>query len=177
VAYQGLGQTAAVDRAIEPHAIILSGGNIYVAATDAGDALGEFKLFKLDRLARARPRDEHFTPREDFDPDELFSASVGVFRSGTPREFRIRVAGPAARWVVEEPLHPRQRVRPADPAAATGAVLVEIASAHQEEILPRVLALGKHAEVLEPDSCREAIREIAQGLVRTYARGTGEEGE
>jgi predicted DNA-binding transcriptional regulator YafY len=177
VAYQGLAQTEAADRAIEPHAIVLSGGNIYVAATDAGDDRGEFKLFKLDRLSRVRPRDQHFVPREDFDPDVLFSASVGVFRSGKPTRFRIRVAGPAARWVVEEPLHPRQHVQPADPDVPKGAVLVEIDSAHQEEIVPRVLALGIQAEVLEPESCRDAIREIAHGLMQTYATRAAEEAE
>jgi len=170
VCYQGLGRSAPEERAIEPHAIVLSGGSIYVAATDAGDERGEFKLFKLDRLTRATPRDRHFRPREDFDPDDLFASSAGVFRSGKPTRFRIRVTGHAARWVVEEPLHPHQVVEPPTPGSPPGPIVLEIASAHQEEILPRVLALGEQAEVLEPQSCREAIRAIAQRVVANYTR-------
>jgi len=170
VRYQGLGQTEPQDRTIEPQAIVLSGGNIYVAATDAGGTQSEFKLFKLDRITRVTPRDQHFKPRADFDPDELFAASVGVFRSGKPQKFRIRVTGPAARWVVEEPLHPGQVVRPEpeDQDGQKGSLVLEIPSAHQEEIIARVLALGDHAEVLEPASCRAAIAEIAGRLVETY---------
>ena len=35
IRYQGLGRAEAEDRMIEPHAIVLSEGNIYVVATDA----------------------------------------------------------------------------------------------------------------------------------------------
>ena len=173
---QGLGRSEAEDRAIEPHAIVLSGGNIYVAATDADHDQSEFKLFKLDRLSRVTPRDQHFKPREDFEPDELFAASVGVFRSGKPSAFRIRVTGHAARWVVEEPLHPRQIVQPAAPNREDPEIVLQIPSAHQQEIIPRVLALGEHAEVLEPESCREAIRETVHRLSRAYAAKAPEAG-
>jgi predicted DNA-binding transcriptional regulator YafY len=168
ILYQGLGQAHAKERAIEPHAVVLFNGNIYVVATDAGTARGEFKLFKLDRISRATPRDQHFKPRDDFDPDELFAASVGVYRSGKPERFRIRVSGHAARWVVEEPLHPKQIVRRVSDGDQTGGVLLEIPSAYQEEIIRRVLALGDHAEVLQPESCREALAEIARALVTRY---------
>ncbi|HUT88678.1 MAG TPA: WYL domain-containing protein [Thermoguttaceae bacterium] len=177
VRYQGLGRSEAEERAIEPHAIVLSGGNIYVAATDAGDDQGEFKLFKLDRLTRVTPRDQHFKPREDFDPDDLFAASVGVFRSGRPTRFRIRVTGHAARWVVEEPLHPQQVVEPTAPGGRPGELVLEIPAAHQEEILPRVLALGEHAEVLEPESCREAIRETARRVVQNYTSDASDDSD
>jgi predicted DNA-binding transcriptional regulator YafY len=168
VRYRGLGQAHAVDRTIEPHAIVLSGGNIYVVATDAGAARGEFKLFKLDRLSRVTPRDQHFKPRDDFDPQELFAASVGVYRSESPKRFRIRLTGHAARWVVEEPLHPKQTVRPATGGDETGDVVLEIPSAYEEEIIRQVLALGEQAEVLEPLSCREALGSIARQLAATY---------
>jgi predicted DNA-binding transcriptional regulator YafY len=176
VRYQGLGQAHAEDRAIAPHAIVLSGGNIYVAATDAGDDQGQFKLFKLDRLSRVTPRDQHFKPREDFDPDVLFAASVGVFRSGKPTAFRIRVTGHAARWVVEEPLHPRQVVLPAAAGARQDEIVLEIPSAHEEEIIPCVLALGEGAEVLEPESCRKAIHRVARRVAQIYAGSRTESG-
>jgi len=168
IRYQGLGQAEAEDRMIEPHAIVLSGGNIYVVATDAGNDSGEFKLFKLDRLSRATPRDQHFKPREDFDPEELFASSVGVFRSGKPESFQIRVTGHAARWVVEEPLHPNQVVRRLSEDDQDADLVVEISSAHEEEIIPRVLALGEEAEVLAPESCRERMGRIAAKLAETY---------
>lgn len=169
IRYQTLGQSQAEDRSIEPHAIVLFGGNIYVVANDAGEADSEFKLFKLDRLSRVTPRDQHFKPREDFDPDQLFAESVGVFHSGTAKRFLIRVTGHAARWVAEEPLHPKQIVRPATQDADPNEIHVEIPSAYEEEIIARVLALGEQAELIEPDSSRASIRQIAERLVERYA--------
>ena len=173
IRYQGLGQAAAEERRIEPHALVLSEGNIYVVGTDAGAAQGEFKLFKLDRLSRATPCDERFKPREDFHPEELFAASVGVYRSGEAQRFRIRLSGPAARWVVEEPLHPKQLIRPSTDGDAAGDVVLEIPSAYEAEIIRGVLALGEHAEVLQPESCREALGSIARRLVSRYAPEKG----
>ena len=149
-------------------AVYLSTG-VYVVATDAGTTGGEFKLFKLDRLSRVAPRDEHFKPREDFDPQELFAASVGVYRSRRAQRFRIRLSGPAARWVLEEPLHPKQLIRPSTEGDETGEVVLEIPSAYEEEIIRGVLALGDHAEVLEPESCRDALEGIARRMVDRYA--------
>jgi predicted DNA-binding transcriptional regulator YafY len=168
IGYQTLGQTRAEDRSIEPHAIVLFGGSVYVVATDAGSAQSEFKLFKLDRLSRVTPRDQHFKPREDFDPDELFGESVGVFHSGKPKRFRIRLTGHAARWVAEEPLHPKQIIRPAARAVDPGDIELEIPSAYEEEIIARVLALGEQAELIEPASSRASIRRIAERLVERY---------
>lgn len=164
IRYQSLGNEQSDQRLIEPHAIVLFGGSIYVVGTDAGSDGGQFKLFKLDRLSRAVPQSEHFKPRTDFDPDTLFKASIGIYRSGAPKRFRIRLASNAARWVVEEPLHPEQAVSHQD----DGTVLVEIPSAHEEEIIPRVLSLGEHAEVLEPESARKAIGNAARRMALMY---------
>ena len=169
IRYQGLGQQQAQQRRIEPHALVLSGGSIYVVATDAGADRGEFKLFKLDRLSQVTVGDERFKPRQDFDPEELFAASVGVYRARKAQRFQIRLSGPAARWVVEEPLHPKQILRPPAQGDETEEVVLEIPSAYEEEIIRGVLALGDHAEVLQPESCREALGGIARRLAGRYA--------
>ena len=164
ICYQSLDGGSARERRIEPHAIVLFQGNIYTVATDAGVEHGEFKLFKLDRLTRVEPGDDRFTPRPDFDPETLFAASMGVFRSGEPTRFLIRLDSLAARWAAETPLHPTQILHPDQ----TGIATLEIPSAYEEEVISRVLGFGEHAEVLEPAGCREHLREILRKLAKTY---------
>lgn len=163
--YQGLDDGAAQTREIEPYAIVLFSAKIYVIAVDAGVRAGDFKLFKLDRLQRVTVLDKRFKARADLDPERLFASSIGIFRSNEPKSFRIRIAGRCARWAVETPFHPRQQVVP----GPNGDVVLEIPAAYEQEIIPRVLSLGDQAEVLEPDSCRTALGQIAKTLAQTYA--------
>ena len=44
-------------------------------------------------------------------------------------------------------------------------MVIEIEEAYEEEILPRVLSLGEHAEILSPKSCREKMVKTAKILL------------
>ena len=165
IKYRGLDQDRLRARRVQPHAICLSGGNIYVLAADADEPEGPVKTFKLDRITSVDLGDQRFTPRADFDPQQYFDNSIGIFRSATPKKFRIRVASRRAELALEVLQHPKQRIV----SSTSDHVVIEIEAAYEEEILPRVLSLGTDAEVLVPKSCRQKLARIARQLAKTYA--------
>ena len=164
VRYKAVDQPRARRRRLQPHAVCLFHNSIYVLAADADEEDGPVKTYKLDRMKAVELLDQRFTPRKDFDPDAFFDNSIGIFRSSKPKNFRIRVASQRADLAAEKLLHPRQQVRPVE----DGAVIIEIEGAYEEEVLPIVLSLGEHAEVLVPKSSRIKLAEIARKLARTY---------
>jgi predicted DNA-binding transcriptional regulator YafY len=165
IEYQKPGQAESERREIEPYALVLHQGSLYVVAA-ACDAPSEAAIrhFKLDRFQKAVPLDRRFRPRRDFDPQQHFADSLGVFKARRPQSFRIRLSARAAAWVIEDPWHPQQQVE----SGAAGEVIVTIPSAHELEVIPRVLSLGPDAELLSPASCRRTLTEIAAQLAAIY---------
>jgi predicted DNA-binding transcriptional regulator YafY len=169
--YQSPGQPAPQPRSIEPYALVLHQGSLYLVAA-ACDVAPETAMrhWKLDRFQRATPQDRHFKPRTDFDPEQHFADSLGVYKSGEPQKFVIRFSPRAAVWIREDPWHVRQRIQ----QNGDGSVSVTIPSAFELEIISRVLAWGAEAEIVSPASCRRAMRELIETLAARYAKGERE---
>lgn len=152
-------------RIIEPHALILYQGSLLILATQVGGSTDcSYRQFKLDRILKVRLLDQRFTPPVDYDPRQLFASSIGVWIGGETKAFRIRFTVAVAQWVVETPFHGQQIVQ----ELPDGSLEVSIPSAYETEIISRVLSLGENAEILEPQSCRDAIRDRLQKLVGIY---------
>ena len=172
IRYKGLGKDRSQNRMIAPHAICLFDGSIYILAADVTEdegvdtPEGPIKAFKLDRIGGINLLDRRFVPQKDFDPAAHFDNSIGIFRNEKPKRFRIRVAPKQAEFAAEILKHPKQRVR----EQKDGSILIEIEAAYEEEILPRVLSLGEHAEILLPKSCRRKMAQLARKLLSKYRR-------
>jgi len=163
--YRSLHESRPRKRTVEPYRIVLFGTSLYVVAVGASDEQRQPKSYKLDRISRAKPLDQRFQPRGDFDAEHLFSGSVGIFLSSQPRRFRVRLDKYCAPWAVEAPFHQKQTVT----RRRDGGVTLEVAEAYEDEIIPRVLGLGEHAEILQPKSARAKILKVAQALVAVYS--------
>ena len=170
IRYKGLGKDRVRSRTIAPHALCLFNGSIYIlaadvyAATDQTHPEGPIKAFKLDRIAAVSFLDRRFIPQKDFNPEAHFDNSIGIFRNDKPKKFRIRVTAQRAELAAEILEHPHQRIR----EQKDGSVLIEIAAAYEEEILPRVLSLGDQAEILLPKTCRKKMAKMAKTLLAKY---------
>lgn len=170
IRYKGLGKNRAKNRVVAPHAICLFDGSIYVLAADGVEsttsavAKGPVKAFKLDRITGITLLDRRFVPLKDFDPAVHFDHSIGIFRNEKPKKFRIRITSDYIDLAAEILKHPQQQIR----EQKDGSVIIEIESGYEEEILPRVLSLGEHAEILLPKSCRKKMSQFAKRLVAKY---------
>ncbi len=166
IAYRSTASETATVRKIRPYGVALYQSSLYIVAemcdVDSEDAI---RHLKLDRFEKATALDEWFKPRADFDMATHLGESIGIFASaGKAREFRIRLSSVAARWVREDPWHPDQTVEHCD----DGSVQLTVPASHDLEVIPRVLALGAEAELLAPESCRQAMAETIQRLAQQY---------
>ncbi|HVJ82459.1 MAG TPA: transcriptional regulator [Planctomycetia bacterium] len=151
-------------RRIEPLSLVLYRNSLYLVATDVEDPRDQPpRHWKLERFDAADVTDEYFTPREDFDPEAHFAGCLGLFRAGEPVDAEIRIAADAARWVEENPWHPRQEAK----RRPDGSLLLVLRGVHPPELLPRVLALGAAAEIESPPELRAAAAaELRAALAR-----------
>jgi predicted DNA-binding transcriptional regulator YafY len=178
---------------IRPESLVLYDGSVYIAgypvaptaekparaarqskaaAKQTNDAQGgvtagpdnTIRFFKLDRVAEAKPTSRTFTPSAE-SVEDLLADSITIFRSADPpRRYRIRVRAARARWACEKPFHPGQKVSP----QADGSVILDIARAWDDEMVPQLLGLADMVEVLEPDDIRDRLCETAQRIAGMY---------
>lgn len=170
IRYQGLADDVPKRIVIEPEALVVYDGSVYIAAyrvpgRSAGAAAdGGIRFFKLDRVVDAKPSARRFT-RRGTSVETLLADSITLFRAADPpRRYRLKIDAARARWAQERPFHPGQRVT----EAGDGAIVVEIERAWDDEMLPQLLALGEHVEVLEPDDMRERLLEAARRIAAKY---------
>jgi predicted DNA-binding transcriptional regulator YafY len=172
IRYTSLADTKPKKSTIRPEAIVLYDGAVYIAARRAASAGrkasrgdGDIRFFKLDRVTDARVTSRTFD-RPPTPVADLLADSITIYRStDPPRRYRIRVEPERARWAVEKPFHPRQKVR----QQADGGVILEIERAWDGEMIPQLLALGEMVEVLDPLDVRERIADMARAIVARYS--------
>ncbi len=159
---------------IHPEGIVLYDGSIYIAGYRAAAASPKqrskpaseeaMRFFKLDRVQSAKPSSRTFQ-RHKQTIESLLADSMTIFRSEEPaRRYRIAIDASRARWACEKPFHPRQKVR----IQFDGSVILDIDRAWDDEMIPQLLGLADHVEVLEPEDVRERILEVAQRIAAKY---------
>ena len=152
------------DRKISPRALVFHNASLYVIAEQAS-APQTSRHWKLDRVDAAEILDEYFEP-DDEDYHEYLETGLGIFGGATANIYEIKLSAAAAIWVEEDPWHPTQSLE----RRTDSSVLLKVPANHDLEIIPKVLALGEHAEVLTPLSCRESLASIIDGLNARYSQ-------
>jgi predicted DNA-binding transcriptional regulator YafY len=167
VVYHGIGKSSRT-RKIQPFAIVLFQSSLYIigAACEIADPEHRMRTWKLERFEKVTILDERFKPPDDLELDRFVGNSLGVFLGNKPRDFTIRIAPHAARWVVEDPWHPNQKVK----ELPDGSIELSVKAVHDLEIIPRVLNLGADAEVISPASAREQMAGIVKRMAKIYAK-------
>jgi predicted DNA-binding transcriptional regulator YafY len=162
---------AAAERRIEPYAIVLFQSSLYVIAADhelpAAESAARVRTWKIDRFEKATLLDQWFKVPEDLDVDQFMAHSLGVFFGHDPQVFRIRLSPQAARLVLEDPWHQDQSITKLD----SGEFELVIKAVNEVEIIQRVLSMGSEAEIVEPESTRDAMRRIVDRLSSVYGVG------
>ena len=149
-------------RRIAPRAIVFYNSSLYVIAhEDKYDSAP--RHWKLDRISVAEALDEYFSPSDE-DFHDYLDSGIGIFANEGTVIYEIRLSSAAAKWVAEEPWHPRQELEP----LADGGALLKVPAHHDMEVIPRVLGFCANAEILEPDSCRKVMIELLGNMVAMY---------
>lgn len=149
-------------RRIAPQAIVFYNSSLYVIAhEDNSDSTP--RHWKLDRISVAAALDEYFPPSDE-DFHNYLDSGIGIFANEGTTIYEIRLSRAAAKWVTEEPWHPRQELE----VLSDGGALLRVPAHHDMEVIPRVLGFCANAEVLQPESCRKAVVQLLRNMVAKY---------
>ena len=145
-------------RVIDPLAVRLHRAQPYLVAFDTDRE--DWRLFKLARITGDIELCGAADPHPDYDEDELFAHSVGVW-TGDPIDVTVRLSPRVAPRAGEYPLA-REQTTENEPG---GGALVRARVAGLEEPLRWLLSFGADAHPLEPLELRELHhRELAAAL-------------
>lgn len=135
-------------RRIDPEEVFAALGNWYVVAWDhRSDAE---RLFRADRIRRAEPTEERFTPRG------LEGAGRALY-SPTERDVPVRLLlAPEARWVAE--YHPVD----ASVERTGGSLEVTMPARDLDWAAKLVLRVAPHVKVIDPELLADRVRTIAR---------------
>jgi predicted DNA-binding transcriptional regulator YafY len=166
--YESIGKPIST-RYLEPYGLALYQGSIYVIAMEEGrdiekDPEDRLRHWKLDRFSKATALDRWYRYNEEVDLEAHLGQSVGIFRGEDPITYKIKLSTRAARWIQEEPWHSGQRVE----MSPDGSCILSVPAYQDLEIIPRVMALGKDAELIEPESARKEIKDWIDSLAAIY---------
>ncbi len=150
------------DRKVSPRAILFHNASLYVVA-ELESVPEETRHWKLDRIKSVVALDEYFEAGQD-DAQEQLGEGLSAFASSNTKRYEIMLSERAAMWVEEEPWHPEQVVTRED----EGRFRFVVQANHDLEIIPKVLAFGEHAELVNPESSRAFLRDTVNAMRALY---------
>lgn len=152
-----------VERTVDPFGLVAKGSVWYLAAAVDGD----IRAYRVSRIARAEMKEERFIRPEGFDLAKWWEKSTAEFKAQIPRYY-------ATLRVLPEVL-PRMymagrfaRIEKVGEAEADGWLRVSMRFQMEWDASEYVLSFGPNIEVIEPDSLRENVINLAKSVIAFY---------
>ena len=147
------------ERLVEPHSLVHLGRRWYLLAWDG--ERGDWRSFRLDRLAEPAPTRTRFAPREPPQPDP--AGYVAAHLSSAPYRYQARVVlhAPAAEVAARAPQH----WGTLEPLGAD-ACEYRTGDDSLDWLAMRIGMLGADFEVLEPPELAERFRALGERFAR-----------
>jgi predicted DNA-binding transcriptional regulator YafY len=162
ITYRSQRSTESVTYPIHPYCIKRQEGSLYVHGHKPDD--GELRTWKLERIEQAVVDPMPFTIPADLDLETRFAGSLGIYDGRGNVHVKIRFAPEVTRYISEKRWHSSQQLTP----QKDGSLIVELWLSNTVELKNWVLSFGANAEVLEPGSLRDEIREELQRAIPHY---------
>jgi predicted DNA-binding transcriptional regulator YafY len=159
--------TAVTDREVEPLGLVLKAGVWYVVACSEDGT----RTYRLSGVLALTVLDEPFSRPRDFDLARYWTASARTFEAARYRDTAVLRVSPQGLKLLEglgPAVAKAVTAHSAAPRDATGWVRVVIPIESVDHAACELLKLRAEAEVLEPASLRERLRETAKKLASIY---------
>ena len=126
----------------------------------------EILAYGLDRITNATLLDKSFVMKEDFDVKKFYEGCVGVITTDAPIEHVVLIAyDRAADYLRTLPLHESQKEIEGD---GNGVTTFTYDVKLTYDFMQLIMRYGDQVEVLEPQSLRNDMRNLAKSLTRLY---------
>ncbi len=159
-----------VERQVEamPLSLAVYDHQLYLVAQEADRAPHPFRFARI-RKPDATPRGFQYPGKVQYNPEQLFGDSFGIFidEKYPCVTIRLRLAPRWSTHVNSHCWHRSQKV-----TGVQGGVLLSIKLRVCPEVEAWILGFGADAEVLEPTWLRDKIADQAQRLAEVYTRPT-----
>jgi len=174
VKYQRYESDAVTSVNFEPYCLKLFNQRWYVLAHFHRDATPEkeerdyFGVYAFDRIKEAELTNIKFEVRTEFDAQQYFAESFGVFvGDGTKAERTVlRAYGKQQYYLLDLPLHHSQRVvRKGD-----GYTDFEYYLRPTSDFCSHILSLANQVKVIAPQTLADRIRELALETLKMYEK-------
>ena len=162
IVYYTMSRRKETRRRVDPYNIWFFNGTFYLIGHC--HLRGEVRIFALDRIKMLLKTNDEFEIPEDFKIEEFMRPSFGVFLGDT-QKIKIWFAPEIAGYIKEKIWHESQVIN----TEKDGSLVFEADVAINAEIESWILSWGSGAEVLEPESLKNAITDEARRIASRYS--------
>lgn len=148
---------------IHPYAMVLYKDAIYCVGKHLGH--GGIRTFLLDRMSDTEcSATERFDLPPDFQVDDYFQGTFGIFRGGPTSSVVIDFDARVAEFVLARRVHPSQVLTP----LPEGGVRLAMTIGDMTELGTWILGFGDTARVVEPPELVDRVRRELAGALARY---------
>ena len=123
------------------------------------------RVYGLDRVISLDVTDRKFKMPRNFDVDELFSTSFGIYiPEGPGQTIRFRTTATESRFLRDLPIHRSQKVISEDRTS----VIFEIFACPNKALIMEFCKYGSNIEVLSPAEVRDSVAEEHAAALKHY---------
>jgi hypothetical protein len=164
IVYQSFARDEKTEFVLHPYCLKVFRQRWYVVGWH--EPSNDVRIYSLDRVESMKITTEKFTIPKDFDPQEYFEGSFGVFRNdGVAVEtVRLRANAEERAYLRSLPLHHSQQ----EVEEGEDYSVFEWRLRPSFDFKQAILAMGANVEVLEPLSLRDEIKSTLNNMLRKY---------
>ena len=157
--YHSLNSGEEGQRDVDPYHLTYFNGALYLVAYC--HTRRDVRLFAAERIRSAEVLRQRFDVKKGFDLKAFLDRAWGIIQ-GDLVTVRVVFSPKVARYIRERLWHPSQRFR----SLPDGRLEMALQVADTVEVRRWILGYGTDAEVMEPASLRDALRQEAENLAR-----------
>jgi predicted DNA-binding transcriptional regulator YafY len=168
ISYQSVDAPQPKERALSPYHIANLQGEWYVFGPASDHE--KVRQYSMARISAAKLMETQFEMEKDFDPAKLLKHTFARFVIADKAQVvTVLFDKELAPWVLERQWHPSQKVKHRKDKSVE--MSFEVAGLY--EVSRWVLAWGRHAKVLAPESLAAQVRDEASGMAARYGKSAG----
>ena len=165
IRYRRPGAAELDTRQIDPFGLVLKAGTWYLVARRDG----EMRTYRVSRVDEVTALDEPFVRPADFDLARHWGDSVAVFEANAPAVEVVLLASAAGFDRLQRMSRAGSRTLREHETRPDGRTRCVFAFESNEDAYFDVLSLGPDVEVIEPESLRDRLVDLAGALQTLYA--------